>query len=171
MFQKVDPKTLTENVFSLLGDRWTLITAGTAEDCNTMTASWGGLGVLWGEPVVTIYVRPQRHTRAFLEKSPYFTLSFFREGEYRKELALCGAKSGSELNKFEACGFTVETDGHGAPYVGQADLVLVCEKQYADTIKPACFLDRAAEEKWYPEKDHHTMYIGRVVTCLKRTGA
>ena len=47
MLQKIDPKTLDENVFSLIGDRWMLITAGAPERCTTMTASWGGLGVLW----------------------------------------------------------------------------------------------------------------------------
>lgn len=50
MFHEIAPKTLTENVFSLIGDRWMLITAGTPDRCNTMTASWGGLGVLWRKP-------------------------------------------------------------------------------------------------------------------------
>ena len=48
MFEKIDPKTLKENVFSQIGDQWMLLTAGTPEHCYTMTASWGGLGVLWG---------------------------------------------------------------------------------------------------------------------------
>ena len=59
----MDPKTLRENVFSLIGDRWMLITAGNGEVCNTMTASWGGLGILWGAPVATCYIRPQRYTK------------------------------------------------------------------------------------------------------------
>ena len=46
--RKIDPKQLDKNVFSLIGDQWMLITAGTVERCNTMTASWGGLGVIWG---------------------------------------------------------------------------------------------------------------------------
>ena len=43
MFKKMDPRVLDKNVFSAIGDQWMLITAGTAEQCNTMTASWGGL--------------------------------------------------------------------------------------------------------------------------------
>ena len=66
MFQELDPKALQGNVFSLFDDRWTLITAGTQDRCNTMTASWGGLGVLWNKNVATIYVRPQRYTFEFL---------------------------------------------------------------------------------------------------------
>ena len=44
MLKRIDPKEIGQNVFSLIGEQWMLITAGTAERCNTMTASWGGLG-------------------------------------------------------------------------------------------------------------------------------
>ena len=88
MFQIVDPKTLNENVFSLLEDQWTLISTGTAGNCNTMTARWGGLGVLWNKPVATVYIRPQRYTHRFTEESDFFTLTFFGEGEYREALTL-----------------------------------------------------------------------------------
>ena len=69
--KKIDVKSLQDNVFSLIGDRWMLITAGTAERCNTMTASWGGLGVLWGAPAATIYLRPQRYTKEFVDREEY----------------------------------------------------------------------------------------------------
>ena len=77
MLERVDPKAIHENVFSLIGDQWMLVTAGTAERCNPMTASWGGLGVLWRKNVATIYIRPQRYTFEFLEREPGFSLSFF----------------------------------------------------------------------------------------------
>ena len=76
MFQTIDPKTLALNPFSAIGDQWMLITAGTPERCNTMTASWGGLGVLWGAPMATAYIRPQRYTKGFVDENEYFTLSF-----------------------------------------------------------------------------------------------
>ena len=59
MLEKCEVKSLDQNVFTLIGEQWTLITAGTPEHCNTMTASWGGLGVLWGADVATCYIRPQ----------------------------------------------------------------------------------------------------------------
>ena len=95
MFHEIAPKTLTENVFSLIGDRWMLITAGTPDHCNTMTASWGGLGVLWRKPMATIYVRPQRYTFGFIEQSDEFTLSFFGP-QWKKALSYCGAVSGRD---------------------------------------------------------------------------
>ena len=79
MFSRIDPKELNQNVFSMIGEQWMLVTAGTVERCNTMTASWGGLGVLWGKPVATVYIRPQRYTLEFVERENCFTLSFFGE--------------------------------------------------------------------------------------------
>ena len=166
MFKRVDPKSLDFNVFSAIGDRWMLITAGTAERCNTMTASWGGLGVLWGKNVATAYIRPQRYTYEFVEREDYFTLSFFGEA-YRSQLALCGAKSGREVDKVKECGFAVAT-AEGAPYFEEADLVLVCKKTYWQDMDPTHFLDREIDSKWYPEKDYHRIFIGEILEVLRK---
>ena len=48
-FKEVDIKSLNFNPFTKIGSEWMLITAGDESGCNTMTASWGGLGVLWGK--------------------------------------------------------------------------------------------------------------------------
>ena len=165
MLQKIDPKSIDGNVFSLIGDQWMLITAGTAERCNTMTASWGGLGVLWGKNVATAYIRPQRYTYEFVEREDYFTLSFFGEA-YRSQLALCGAKSGREVDKVKECGFTVETGAGGAPYFAQADLVLVCRKLYWQDLDPAHFLDGSIGDH-YANHDYHRMYIGEIAEAYK----
>lgn len=166
MFEQIDPKSLDQNVFSLIGDQWMLLTAGTGEKCNTMTASWGGLGVLWGKPVATVYIRPQRYTLEFVEREEKFTLAFFGEG-YRKALALCGSKSGRDIDKVKECGFIVET-ADGAPYFAQADLVLVCRKAYWQDMDPTHFLDGEIDGKWYPEKDYHRIFIGEIETVLKK---
>lgn len=163
MFKKVDPKTLDFNVFSAIGDQWMLITAGTAETCNTMTASWGGLGVLWGKPMATAYIRPQRYTKQFVDESEYFTLSFFSE-QYRKALSLCGTKSGRDMDKVKECGFTVCSGEGGAPYFEQADLVLVCRKRMAMPMDPAA-MPEDVKEKWY-DGDYHTIYWGEIVEAL-----
>lgn len=167
MLEKCDVKSLDQNVFSLIGEQWMLITAGTAERCNTMTASWGGLGVLWGSDVATCYIRPQRYTYEFVEGSDFFTLSFFGP-EYRQALAICGSKSGRDVDKVKECGFTVCTGEGGAPYFAEAELVLVCRKVYWQDMDPAHFLDPETDGKWYPEKDYHRMYIGRIVEAYRK---
>ena len=166
MFEKIEPKVLDQNVFSLIGDQWMLITAGTKEECNTMTASWGGLGVLWGKPVATVYIRPKRYTLEFMEREDTFTLCFFGE-KYRKALALCGSKSGRDVDKVKECGFTVAM-AEGAPYFEEADLVLVCKKAYWQDMDPTHFLDGEIDGKWYPEKDYHRIFIGEILEVLKK---
>ena len=164
--KKMDPKDVSQNVFSLIGDQWMLITAGTAEKCNTMTASWGGLGVLWGGPAATCYIRPQRYTKEFVDREEYFTLSVF-DASYRPQLALCGSKSGRDVDKVKECGFTVKTAECGAPYFEEASLVLVCRKRFVQPMDPRLIPDDV-KERWYPQKDYHTMYIGEIVEALTK---
>ena len=166
MFQKIDVKTLTENPFELIDDRWALITAGDENRYNGMTASWVQLGILWNKPVVSIYVRPQRYTKEFMDTEEYFTLTFFGE-EYRKALTVCGTKSGRDMDKVKECGFTVKTARCGAPYFEQAELVIVCRKRFVQDFDPAN-IPGDVKEKQYPNADYHTMYIGEIVEVLSK---
>ena len=164
--RKIDPKQLDKNVFSAIGDQWMLITAGTGEACNTMTASWGGLGVIWGAPAATCYIRPQRYTKEFVDREEYFTLAFFGE-EGRKALQLCGSKSGRDIDKVKECGFTVKAADCGAPYFEEAELVIVCRKRFAQPMDPDN-IPKEIKDKWYPQKDYHTLYIGEIIEVLAR---
>ena len=166
MLKRIAPKTTGKTGFSLTGDQWMLSTAGTAEACNTMTASWGALGVLWGAPMATVYIRPQRYTKEFVDENEYFTLSFFPE-QYRQQLSLCGTKSGREVDKVKECGFTVRAAACGAPYFEEADLVLVCRKRFVQPMDPAA-IPADVKEKYYQAEDYHTLYIGESVDVLKK---
>lgn len=163
MFRKTDPKDLDLNVFSAIGDRWMLITAGTKEHCNTMTASWGGLGILWGVPMATAYIRPQRYTRQFVEESEYFTLAFFPES-CREKLALCGRKSGRDTDKIKECGFTVAAGEGGAPYFEEAELVLVCRKRMVMPMDPAAIPQDVKQRHYHG--DYHDIFWGEIVEVL-----
>ena len=59
-FEKIRPEDIDGNVFKMIGDDWMLVTAETEKGVNTMTASWGGMGVLWNKPVAFVFIRPQR---------------------------------------------------------------------------------------------------------------
>lgn len=167
MLTKIDPKSIVTNPFQAIGTQWMLVTAGTAEACNTMTASWGGVGIMWGKPVATAYIRPQRYTKTFLDREDCFTLSFLPE-QYRKELSYCGTVSGRDEDKIAHCGFTVKAAECGAPYFEEAELVLVCRKLYRQSMKPECFIDVSQEERWYPDKDYHDMYIAEIVETYQQ---
>ena len=57
--KKLEVKDLKENFFEAIGKEWMLVTAGTKEKFNTMTASWGGIGWLWNKPVAFVFIRPE----------------------------------------------------------------------------------------------------------------
>ena len=104
-FREISVEQLKDNPFTLINKDWMLITAGDGEKHNTMTASWGGVGELWGKYVSTIYIRPQRYTLEFVEREEYYSLCFFGP-EYRQALSLCGSKSGRDVDKDAATGLT-----------------------------------------------------------------
>ncbi len=163
--QEIDVKKLSMNPFSLIGDEWMLVSTGNAAKCNTMTASWGGLGVLWGKNVAYSVIRPQRYTFELLEENDAYTLSFYPP-ECKKALALCGKVSGRDVDKFTDSGLTPCFD-LDAPYFEEAKLVLCCRKLYGQFLDPACFLD-ASLEGFYPDKDYHKLYVGEIVKALAR---
>lgn len=165
-FIEIDPKQIPENAFQLIGTDWMLITAGDRQKCNTMTASWGGFGVLWNKPVSFIFVRPQRYTREFIEREDCYSLCFFADG-FRKQLSYLGTVSGRDEDKIQTAGLTT-TFADGVPYFEEAQLVLLCKKQYRQDLVPQGFITPAVDEKNYPEKDYHRLYVGEVVKVLRK---
>ena len=97
-FIRREISSLKGNVFEDIGNGWTLITAEKDGKVNTMTASWGGFGFLWGKRVAFVFIRPQRYTYEFTESSEYMTLSFFNESE-KKALGYLGTHSGRDGDK------------------------------------------------------------------------
>jgi flavin reductase (DIM6/NTAB) family NADH-FMN oxidoreductase RutF len=164
-FREISPYDL-ENAMKLIGKDWMLVSAACEEKVNTMTASWGSMGVLWGKEVCTVFIRPQRYTHEFIEGGDRMTLTWFGE-EMRDKLAFCGAKSGREVDKIAECGFTAVTDGDGAIYYSEATRVMKLKKLYAEEIKPEYSLDSELFEFHYPSKDYHTMYICEILEILE----
>lgn len=166
MLKEISPSSIVFNPFERIGRDWCLISAGKEGSFNTMTASWGGVGILWNMPVATCYIRPQRYTKEFVDREDMFTLTFFPDG-YRKALNLCGTVSGRDHDKPKEAGITpLFTDG--SVTFEEADLVLVCRKLYAQEMKKDCFTDGNVYKKCYPEDDLHTIYIGEIVKAYAK---
>ncbi len=158
---KINPNELKENFFKTIGEQWMLITAGTADKLNTMTASWGGIGYLWNRPVVYIFIRPERYTFDFVNNNSHFSLSFLPE-QYRETLYYCGKKSGRDCNKIKETGLTTAFTEQGTPYFTEAELVLDCRKFYSVEIEDGEFVERADVDKWYKNEGVHTMFIAEI---------
>ncbi|MFA4851019.1 MAG: flavin reductase family protein [Bacteroidales bacterium] len=163
-FHKINADDIIDNPFKLIGTDWMLITAGIKDSFNTMTAGWGGMGILWKMQVAFCFVRPTRYTYRFMEKNDYFTLTFFDE-KYRDILNFCGTKSGRNFDKIKETGLKPLETKKGSIYFEQARLVLECRKIYFDDIKPENFLESKIHNA-YPEKDYHRLYIGEIITCM-----
>jgi flavin reductase (DIM6/NTAB) family NADH-FMN oxidoreductase RutF len=161
-----------------IGRDWMLITAGNGKedgDWNTMTAAWGGLGMLWGRDVAFMFIRPSRRTFSFANDNPIFTLSFFEES-YREALNFIGSNSGRDYDKAAKTGINplvfgggiAEGKAEGAIGFKEAKEIIVCKKLYTHDFDPANFLDPAFIEKSYNGRDYHRMYIGEILTVLTR---
>ncbi len=159
MWKEVNVKEIEGNAVKMIADEWMLITAGNQNKYNMMTASWGFIGEMWSKDSVVIAVRPQRYTMDFLKQEDYFTLSFY--GDKRDIHAVCGSKSGRDVDKTALTGLTpVFSDG--TVFFNEARLVLVCKKRYCNRLSPEAFTDGDCKEL-YPADDRHFMLIGEIV--------
>lgn len=165
-FKEISAAEVNFNPFTAIGKDWMLITAGDGENHNNMTASWGGVGELWGKPVSTVYIRPQRHTLKFVDEQEYYSLCFFDE-KYRDALMFCGTKSGRDFDKDKETGLTAVFDRE-APYYEQAKLVFICRKLYRQDMAAECFIDKQPLEKNYPNMDLHKIFVGEIVHILEK---
>ena len=165
-FQPYPIELLEMNPFTKIGKEWALVTAGTKSNANTMTVSWGGVGVLWGKNVAYIFIRESRHTKQLIDSGEFFSLSFFDKA-YKDALSYCGSHSGKDVNKFEEAGLTVASR-LSIPYPDEANLVILCKKMAAVPITEDTFLDKSIMEKWYSDKDMHTMYVGEILDVMAR---
>ena len=166
-FSEVDIKSLSINPFVMLNDEWGLLSAGDASRYNTMTIAWGGFGVMWHKPTITVVVRPQRYTYEFVEKLDLFTVTFFPD-EYRKALQLLGTKSGRVCDKITESGLTpLFVDGTVA--FEEAHTVFVCRKLHGgQQLDASKFVDLSLDSAIYPDKDYHYFYMGEVLKVLAK---
>lgn len=167
--REIDVKELQLNPMTLIAKEWMLITAGNEErGYNTMTASWGHLGSIWGHggglPTSVVFIRPQRYTKEFVDREDTYTLTFFDES-WKKALGYLGSHSGRDEDKVAKMGLTPVFDA-GTTYFAEAKLVLVCRKLYRGSLTEKGFLDQEIVEDCYPNRDFHDFYVGQIVKVL-----
>lgn len=162
---KVDIKDVNFNPFTAIGKQWMLVSAGNETGWNTMTANWGGVGIMWMKPTATTYIRHSRFTKEFIDKNEYFTLTFLKDG-HRDALNVLGSKSGRDMDKMGESGLT-PIMLEGQPTFEEAELVLICKKKSKTEIFPEDILESEILDKWYADKDYHTMYLGEIVAAYE----
>lgn len=164
----VDLETFAPEMFRVFGTQNALVTAGDRAACNTMTIGWCQIGRLWGLPVCTVYVRPERYTYQFMEAKEYFTVSVLPSSE-KKTMQVCGTQSGRDTDKIKDCGLTLCYGEGDAPYFDQAEWVLVCKKIYVQDMETDCMLDPGRILPYYGARGGlHRIYTGEIVAAYKQ---
>jgi Conserved protein/domain typically associated with flavoprotein oxygenases, DIM6/NTAB family len=165
-FKEIQPKQISRNTFELIGKDWMLVTAGNNEKVNTMTASWGGMGVMWAKNVAYLVIRPQRYTKEFIDQNDTLSLSIL-DSNFRKELSYLGSVSGRDEDKIKKSGLTVAYSDT-TPYFSEANLVFICKKMFAHPFEQSGFTDADIPAKFYTENDYHTLYVVEITKVLTR---
>ena len=172
-FSKITPEEFAGNPFTMIDKEWMLVASADGEgdkcgkDYNMMTASWGGVGIIWEKPVAFVFIRPQRHTFSFAERNGRMTLSFFGDG-YRKALAFCGKYSGRDYDKAAECSLTPvfdENENGRAVWFDEARLVIKAKKLYAQQLGEEYALSETVTS-CYPKNDYHMMYVCEIEEIL-----
>ena len=171
VYDPLELKKESFDVFKMFNDDWALATAGSSGDFNTCTIAWGSLGDIWGPPnkgrsIVTIYISPARYTFEYLMKNDYFTVSFF-DADYRKDLAYLGSHSGRDEDKVAKTRLTPVEIEHGVDYE-EAKLTFVCRKIYHHpfVVENMIGLEEVTETV-YKKLPPHNEFIGEIVAVLK----
>lgn len=147
-----------------------LLTTKCGGKVNTMTIGWGTLGIEWAKPIFTVFVRESRYTKEYLDKTGEFTINV-PYGEFDKNiLAVCGTKSGRDMDKIQELGLTLE-DGQtvDVPAIKELPLTLECKVIYKQDQDPAA-IEKSCDERYYAkgtanEGDYHTAYYGLVTAA------
>jgi flavin reductase (DIM6/NTAB) family NADH-FMN oxidoreductase RutF len=162
---KVDVTKLSLDVVDLWMNQWLLLTAGTLDDCNMMTVAWGSIGCMWSKPFAQVVVRPQRHTRKYIDQLDSFTLCAFPEN-YRKDLQTLGTLSGKDGDKLSQTEITLRSSEKvSAPSYNEANLILECRKIYCQDMDPSGFLNKTIQDN-YPANDYHRIYFGEILAAI-----
>lgn len=166
VFQPVPLDLFEINPFTKIDQDWMAISSGNTEKANTMTASWGGMGTLWGKSVVFIFVRDSRYTKEFLDSSEGFSCTFF-EKPSRPMLKYFGSVSGRKEDKLKNAHMHYDYV-EGIPYINEGDMVLICRTLSHTPITNDQIVLSEIIKEHYPTGDPHTMYVGEVIRLMAR---
>ncbi len=159
-FRKVAADKIPGNYIKLLSD-WTLITSGTPDQVNVMTASWGGLGTFWEKPVAFCFLNPTRYSVQMMDKGEYYTISFYTEA-YKEALKYCGSVSGRTTDKVKGSGLTPIKTPSGATAFSEAWMILECKKIVSQQLSSESIVDKNLPADWTKD-GFHKMYIGEIL--------
>ena len=149
-----------------------LLTTRSGDKVNTMVIGWGTVGMNWNRPVFAAYVRVGRYTRELLDQNPEFTVNIPLAEPDRNAIAVCGAKSGRDMEKLAACRLHTEPgESVSVPAIREFPVTLECKVLYAqkqvltdipEPIRNACYPQDVDGTFPMANRDAHIAYIGKI---------
>ena len=133
---------------------------------NVMTIGWGGVNTFYAFGCFIAPVRTSRYTYDLMMKNGSFTVSVPLH-DMRKELGFTGSKSGRDVNKFEGHGLTAApAQAVNVPIVQECELQIECVPFARSELLPQNMTDEVLN-RWYPDRDMHTLFMGKIVKCYR----
>jgi len=165
LFSEIAPTDLTDNVFKLVGQDFTVITAGTETDYNSMTASWGGVGILFNEPSTWCFLRASRYTLEYMQREKTYTMSYFTE-PYKDQVFLFGSSSGRDSDKMKKHTLTAVKTPLGNISYKEAKLIIECSLTEVTTVKPDDYYSEEGKkfviDAYNEVKAYHKLVFGKI---------
>lgn len=147
-----------------------LITTKNGDFVNAMTIGWGHVGIEWGKPIFVAYVRESRHTKTMLENHGEFTINIPVGDVDSNILAVCGRKSGRDMDKIKELGLhLVKSDVVSVPGIEELPLTLECKVIYKQK-QDLSVIPEDIIKRYYPAddtgfQDYHYAYYGEIVNA------
>ena len=166
LFKQIFPKEIHDDIFTLVGKIFPVITAGKKEHYNSMTASGGGMGMLFRKPTTWCLLRSDRYTLELIEKELTYTMSYFPD-EYKEQVLFLGNKSGRDSEKMKEVKLTSIQTPSGNMSFQEARLIIECRLTQITTPNLNDFYTQEAKDylnEAYKEASDHRKYVFGEIT-------
>lgn len=140
------------------------LTTKSGNKINTMVIGWGNVGIMWRLPIFSAMVRQNRFTYDLLEKSHEFTVTV-PYVDLPQAIAICGTKSGRNMDKLAASGLTTRKSlSIATPVLDVPGMHFECSVVYS-RLMGKDNLNKALNELWYNKEpnDYHMFYFGEIL--------
>lgn len=164
MKRKINVWEYAPQILEALG-KGVLLTTEENDKVNTMTIGWGTLGIQWGKPICTVFVRESRYTKELLDKTGVFTVNVPAGGDCKEILKVCGTRSGRELDKVQILDLHLEAgETVNVPAIKELPITLECKVIYQQDQDPAA-INEENTKAFYSNGDYHTAYYGQITAA------
>ena len=145
LFNQISPEEISDNVFTLVGKDFTVITAGKEDHYNSMIGSGGGLGMLFMKPTTWCILRADRYTLELIQKVQTYTMSYF-SNEFKERMLFLGSKSGRDSEKMKEVELTSVQTPSGDMSFKEARLILECKLTALTVANPDDFYTQETKD-------------------------